>query len=293
GMDQPERAHRLPHARQPDRAVQRFLREHGVGGADLDQEPRQRRELRAADEAGEDVAGSAERRHQRLYALRMLPVGLEDHLRAHRMSEQPRPLEPRPRHDRPEVARALGDGQLLGMLGHRRPAVAAVVPGDEGALRREVLGQPPPEERRDADAVGGDQGGGPLAVRPPGEHRAVRRLRRPDPDDRAHFCSVESTIRNSTLRLSDLPALVAFEAIGRVGPYPTAKSCFAFTPWLTRNSLTESARDWEIFTLLCTLPTLSVWPSTRTVIFGASLITCETCLKSSKLSLRITLFPGF
>src|SRR5881275_820480 len=107
--------------------------------------------------------------------------------------------------DGPEIARTKRDGEVLGILRNGAPPMPAVVPGHEGVRRRGMPRQPAPEERRDPDAVAGDERPGPLSVRAPVKQCPVRRFRGADADDWAHFFS---TILNSTRRFAALPALV-------------------------------------------------------------------------------------
>ena len=80
----------------------------------------------------------------------------------------------------------------------------------------------------------------------------------------------------ATRRFCARPASVSFEATGRFWPYPTALRRERATPLSARYAITASARSWLRLWFSSAEPSLSVWPSTRTLSDSYSLSVAAT-----------------
>jgi len=78
----------------------------------------------------------------------------------------------------------------------------------------------------------------------------------------------QRTITTSTRRLAKRPSCVSLLATGMESPKPNTPTLDEATPLASKNDLTASALSKLNSWLLIVLPTLSVWPSTRTRTSG-------------------------
>src|SRR5205085_133313 len=109
--------------------------------------------------------------------------------------------------------------------------------------------------------------------------------RKQDRDRPGHGRRHCSTMLNSVRRFSARPAALELDATGWVSPKPTASRRPGSTPSLISAAITASARPWESLRLVVSLPTESVWPSTRSFLMpGWSRRTCATSVMIVKLS---------